>query len=390
MATIELKKGREKRLVAGHPWVYAGEVRRIRGGVEDGEPVIIRDYKTRFLGKGFVNRRSQIIARVFARENVDLGAEFFRQRLSEALALRRTLQIDSNALRLVYSEGDLLPGLIVDQYADVLVIQALTLAMDQRKSMIVDLLVELLHPAGIYERNDVKVREYEGLSQQKGVLWGEVHSPVEIEEQGVRFVVDIENGQKTGFFLDQRENRAWLRYLVSGRRVLDAFSYSGAFGVAAAVHGAAEVVCVDQSADSLQLGQKNAELNGCADRVSFVEANVFDQLRRYEEQGERFDVIILDPPAFTKSKESVPGAIRGYKEINLRAMKLLNPGGRLLTCSCSHHLSWAQFRATLAAAAGDVGRTVRISAVGRQAGDHPVLLNVEETEYLKCFLLTVL
>ncbi len=390
MATIELKPGREKRLLAGHPWVYAGEVRRIRGDARDGEPVIIRDHKTRFIGKGFLNRRSQIVARIFSHDNVDLGKDFFRQRLIEALALRQSLEIDSDARRLVYSEGDFLPGLIVDQYADVLVLQALTLAMDLRKSMLVDLLVDLLHPKGVYERNDVRVREYEGLPKQKGVLWGEAPSPVEIEEQGVRFRVDIENGQKTGFFLDQRENRALLRRWVSGKRVLDAFSYSGAFGVSAAVHGAAEVICLDQSADSLQLGQENAALNGCAERVSFVEANAFDQLRRYEDAGEQFDLVVLDPPAFTKSKESVPGAIRGYKEINLRAMKLLRSGGFLLTCSCSHHLSWAQFRATLADAAGDVQRTVRVAAAGRQAGDHPILLTVPETEYLKCFLLEVL
>lgn len=389
MATIELKPGREKRLTSGHPWVYAGEVRRIRGDVADGDPVSIRDHKSRFLGKGFLNRRSQIVARVFSRDNVELDREFFHQRLSEALALRLRMPSASNARRLVYSEGDFLPGLIVDQYAGVLVLQALTLAIEQRKSMLVELLGDLVKPTGIYERNDVRVREYEGLAQTKQRLWGEVRPPVEIEEDGVRFAVDVENGQKTGFFLDQRQNHSLLLEVAEGRDVLDAFCYSAAFGVTAAVHGARQVTCLDQSEDALELARQNAQLNGCLERMAFTRANAFDQLRRFEEAGERFDLIVLDPPAFTKSKESVPGAIRGYKEINLRAMRILNPGGFLLTCSCSHHLTWSQFRATLADAAGDVGRDVRITAVGRQAADHPVLLNVDETEYLKCFLLTL-
>lgn len=390
MATLELKPGRERRLVAGHPWVYAGEVRRLRGEAEDGEAVVIRDHKGRFLGKGFLNQRSQIVARICTRENVDLDESFFRKRLSEAIAYRKSLGVDANALRLVYGESDLLPGLIVDQYADVLVMQALTLAIDRRKPLLVRLLVELLKPQGIYERSDVRVREYEELEQTVGTLWGEVPSEVQIEEQGVRFMVDVQEGQKTGFYLDQRDNRRLIRGLAEGRLVLDAFSYSGGFGVAAAAGGAKEVICVDQSAEGLRLGARNAALNGCENRVRFMEANAFDQLRAFEKDGRRFDLIILDPPAFTKSKETLPGAIRGYKEINLRAMRLLRPGGYLLTCSCSHHLSWSQFRATLAEAAGDVGRTVRIEAVGRQAKDHPVLLNVDETEYLKGFLLAVL
>jgi len=389
MALITLKRGSEKRILAGHPWIYAGQVARLRGELADGDPVDVEDWRGRFLGRGLVNRKSQIVVRLFTRQQEELDETFFREHLRQAVEYRRKIVGGTNAYRLVYSEGDFLPGLIVDRYADILVIQTLTVGMDQRKAMIARILQAMLAPQGIYERNDVKVRELEGLPQAKGLLVGEVPRFVEIEEHGVRYRVDVHEGQKTGFFLDQRENRARLADYVQGARVLDAFCYSGGFGIAAAKSGAADVIGIDVSEDAVKLGEENAALNGVSERVRFEVANAFDRLKELDIAGERFDVVILDPPAFAKSKDALPGALRGYKEINLRAMKILRPGGVLITCSCSHHMSEELFRETLLEAAVDARRHARLLEIRTQDRDHPILLAASETQYLKCFVVEV-
>ena len=389
-ATVFLKPEREGRLRSGHLWIFAGEIARIDGPAEDGDVVDVRAYRGRWVGRGFLNRRSSLTVRLLTHRAEEVDEGFFRRRLSDAWASRRRMLPGGlDAYRVVSGEGDLLPGLIVDRYADVIVIQTVSLGMDVRKSLLVDLLTELLAPAAIYERNDPHVRTLEGLPQRVGWLRG-AHDPVvEIHEGAARFLVDVAGGQKTGFFLDQRENRRATAALVKDGEVFDAFCYTGGFAVHAALSGAKAVTAVDSSADALSLARRNAQLNGAGERIHFVEANVFDELRRLADAGPRFDVVILDPPAFARSKEALERAVGGYKEINLRALKVLRPGGVLVTCSCSFHMSEALLQAVVAEAAVDAKRDVRLVESRGHPRDHPVHPAMPETRYLTCLTFDV-
>ncbi|MBI4531641.1 MAG: class I SAM-dependent rRNA methyltransferase [Candidatus Latescibacteria bacterium] len=390
MASLILKKGKEGRLLNGHPWVYAGEVGLVKGGFDNGDIVDIRDASGRFLARGYANRASQIRARILTYEkDEEVDTTFFYRRIEAAVHLRKQIVSETDTFRLVYSEGDLLPGLIVDRYGSVLVVQFLTAGMERRKREIVNVLDDLLRPSCIYERSDLPVREQEGLSPTKGILSGVVEVPVHVEESGRRFLVDIANGQKTGFFLDQRENRSVVPSFSRGARVLDVFCYTGGFSVYAATAGATHVTGIDISAEAVALAGRHARLNDCTDRCRFTVGNAFDMLRRYDEAGERYDLIVLDPPSFTRGKEGVEGAIRGYKEINLRALKILSPGGYLVTCSCSYHIDEGMFTTIVLDAARDTRRILRLLEARSQAKDHPVLLTARETHYLKCLILQV-
>ncbi|HEY9722781.1 MAG TPA: class I SAM-dependent rRNA methyltransferase [Oscillatoriaceae cyanobacterium] len=389
-AKVTLRKNRDERVKAGHPWVFAGEVYAIPSAELDGQVIAVEDSRGRFLGQGLVNTKSNILVRLLTRQREAIDREFFRARLESAIAYReRYAQLQKHpqgAYRLIHGEADGLPALIVDRYADHLSVQVLSLGMAQRLPMLVELLAELAKPKGIYERSDVLVRQLEGLPQTTGTLWGEAPpEDLTIDEHGARFRVDLRTGQKTGFFLDQRLNRQRVRELARGR-VLNTFSYSGGFTIAAALGGAEDVLSVDISPEAIALAEENARLNDVSDRCRFQVANAFDYLRELEKADERFDVVILDPPAFTKNKESIPGALRGYKEINLRAMRLLNPGGLLVSSSCSHHISPAMFVGMIADAAADTRKRVRQIALYGPSPDHPVLPAAPETDYLKCFL----
>lgn len=388
MAALVFKPDQENRLLSGHPWIYKAEVDQIKGRFDDGDVVELLDSRKRFLGLGYINTKSQITARLLTTEHRSINAGFFRERLEAALAMRARLITDTSAYRLIYSESDLLPGLIVDRYGDYLAVQFLTLGMERWKATILDLLEERLQPAGIVERSDVTVRTHEGLPMIQGVVRGVCPERVSIHEHGVTYLVDVIHGHKTGFFLDQRENRAAARRLADGARVLDGCCHTGGFALAMAAGGAKEVVGIDNSAEALALARQNAAINHVEGRCRFEEGNIFDMLRAYQ-QEDRFDVVILDPPAFTRGKSSLPGAIRGYKDINLNAMRLLVPGGFLVTCSCSYHMTDDLFRDVILQAANDVGRTVRVIEFRGQAPDHPTLLAAPETHYLKCVVLQV-
>ncbi|MGB9919797.1 MAG: class I SAM-dependent rRNA methyltransferase [Moorellales bacterium] len=372
--------------------MYQTEIASIKGDWEPGDLVEVLDEQGRFLGRGYFNPTSTIAVRLLTRRKEAVDRGFFHRRLVRAWEYRRRLLsgLDTDAVRVVFAEADFLPGLIVDKFADHLVLQTLTLGMERWKSTLAELLDELFRPRGLYEKNDAGVRAREGLSPQQGWIKGGPDPIVTIREHGLRFYVDLVRGQKTGYFLDQRENRAALRGLVEGARVLDAFCYTGGFALHAAACGAREVLALDLSEEAVALAEANARLNHLADRCRFYVANAFDELRNLERAGESFEVVILDPPAFTKSKSALEGAWRGYKEINLRAMRLLAPGGFLITSSCSYHLPEEQFLEVVRAAARDARRTLRLVEMRRQSRDHPVLLEYPESYYLKCLILQVL
>lgn len=386
-----LARGEEKDVFAGHLWIYDNEVQRVEGSPEPGGIVDVLASNGVFLGRGYYNPRSKILVRLLTRGREEIDSAFLEKRLRTALEYREKLglaQGERPAYRAVFGEADFLPALIVDRYADCLAVQTLALGIDQYKAEIVRILAKLLQPRCIYERNDVPLREKEGLPQQKGVLFGENPGTVEILENGVRMLVDIENGQKTGYFLDQRENRAAIAPYVRGAHVLDCFCHTGGFALHAAKYGAAQVEAVDISETALEEVRRNAQLNGFS-QVTAVKANVFDLLTACEREGRMFDVIVLDPPAFCKTKAALAGAYRGYKEINLRAMKLVRPGGFLVTCSCSHFMSPELFLKMLQDAALDARRACRIAEQRYQAKDHPVALGAEESLYLKYVALQV-
>jgi 23S rRNA (cytosine1962-C5)-methyltransferase len=379
--------GRELRLVAGHPWIYRGEILRAEQSGEPGAIAAVYDARGQFLGRAMVNMESQIAGRLLTRTEEPIGRTFLERRLRGALGrLDRTLEGDT-AARLVFGEGDQLPGLIVDRYADLLVVQILTAGMERQRDLLLDLLASLVRVRAIYERADAPVRRFEGLESRKGFAVGEGSSLVWIHEGDVQFLVDVAEGQKTGFFLDQRENRRLVHGLASGRTVLDCFCYSGGFGLAAAAGGATSVLGIDASEQALVWARQSAERNRLADRVTFQTGNAFDELRRLDHERRQFGLVVLDPPAFTKNKASVPAALRGYKEINLRAMKLLSPNGVLVTCSCSYHVDAPMFLSMLRDAAGDARRAFRLLDFRTQAADHPILLAARETQYLKCAVL---
>ncbi|HUI07913.1 MAG TPA: class I SAM-dependent rRNA methyltransferase [Verrucomicrobiae bacterium] len=392
MPSVILKRGKDRRLIVGHCWVYQGEIDKITGEPGDGDPVDIRDHKDRFLGRGLLNTRSRITVRRFTTEKEEIDRDFFRRRIEAALEYRRetTLIGDANTFRVISSEGDLLPGLIVDQYTDHLVLQALTLGIDQRKKMLVELLREMFQPQAIVERSDVPSRKLEGLGETKGVLFGETEAVVRLQFDHFSVEVNLLEDQKTGFFLDQRANYAEVARRCMGKRVLDCFSYHGGFALAAAGADAQSVEAVEISEPAVARARKNAELNGLTGRIEFVGANAFDLLKKYDGDKRRYDVIVLDPPSFTRTKQNVDDAVRGYKEINLRALKMLPPGGLLATFTCSHHIGGELFKSIVLDAAADARKTLRLVDVLTQSPDHPILPAVPETEYLRGLLLQVM
>ncbi len=384
---IYLRRGREQRVLGGHPWVFRSDIER-EDGAADGLPVRVLTSAGRFLAMAVYNPRSQISLRILSRRDEPIDGAFIRGRVRRALDYRRRFA-DLNSCRLIFAESDGLPAVIADKFGDVIVLQILCLGMERFKGDIVDALAQELSPRGIYERNDVPVRELEGLSQQTGLLWGEVPDRVEMQENGVRFLVDVKEGQKTGFFLDQKENRAAIAPFVSGMRVLDCFTHTGSFALHAAHYGAAEVTGVDISEHACACALENARLNGVEDRVRFECANAFDFLRAHQTAKEQYDVVILDPPAFTKTRSAVEGALRGYKEINLRGMKLTRDGGFFITCSCSQHVTPDLFRGMLLEAQKDARVQLRQIEWRTQGRDHPILLASPETQYLKCGIFQV-
>ncbi len=389
MPTAVLARGREGRALRGHLWIYDNQIEGFEGEPQPGEMVDVVTASGRFVGRGYYNPASRIAIRLLTRRDEPVDREFLARRLDEALALRERFYPRFEGLRLVFSEGDRLPGLVVDRYGDVVVVQFLTLGMDRLRSTWVELLVERLEPRAVVERSDVPSREMEGLAPSVGLLYGELSRPVQFSENGLTFEADVWEGQKTGFFLDQRDNRQALRPLVRGARVLDAFCYTGAFALFARRFGADHVVAVEQSAAAIRQARRQQQLNGL-DGIEWVQGNAFDYLRALDQQRERFDVIILDPPSFTRTRRSVEAALRGYKEINLRAWRMLNGGGFLVSCSCSQHIDPNQFLDVVAEAADDAGREWRLVESRTQAFDHPVLPAVPETLYLKCLVLQAL
>lgn len=384
---IYLRRGREQRVLGGHPWVFRSDIER-EDSAADGLPVRVLTSAGRFLAMAVYNPRSQISLRILSRRDEPIDGAFIRGRVRRALDYRRRFA-DLNSCRLIFAESDGLPAVIADKFGDVIVLQILCLGMERFKGDIVDALAQELSPRGIYERNDVPVRELEGLSQQTGLLFGEVPDRVEMQENGVRFLVDVKEGQKTGFFLDQKENRAAIAPFVSGMRVLDCFTHTGSFALHAAHYGAAEVTGVDISEHACACALENARLNGVEDRVRFECANAFDFLRAHQTAKEQYDVVILDPPAFTKTRSAVEGALRGYKEINLRGMKLTRDGGFFITCSCSQHVTPDLFRGMLLEAQKDARVQLRQIEWRTQGRDHPILLASPETQYLKCGIFQV-
>lgn len=384
--TLRLKKKEERRVLRGHPWIFSNELHEVPLDIAPGETVDVLNAGGGFIGRGYFNPRTLIAVRLLTREQEPIDAVFLRERISRARRLREQLGF-GESFRAVFSEGDGLPGLIVDKYGGTLVVQSLTAGIDRMLEDVLAALRDVYAPGTIVLRNDTASRELEGLAQEKRVVLGETGGLVDFEESGIRYRADALEGQKTGFFFDQRENRLAIAGLVPGRRTLDCFCYIGAWALTAARHGAGEVIGIDASEKAVALATANAALNGLQAR--FLAGDVFDLLREYEKRKERFGCVILDPPAFVKSRSKVREALKGYKEINLRAMRLLEPGGILVTCSCSHHVDEALFREMLIDAAFSAGRQARLLEMRSQARDHPVLLAARETQYLKCAILVV-
>ncbi len=386
MAKAVLTSGREARVLSGHPWVFRSDIARVDGPFTPGDVVDVATARGKFLGRAMYNPASQIALRMFTTHDEPVNEQFIYARVKRAIEYRR-LFADLRSCRAVFAESDGLPALVADSFGDVVVIQSLALGIERWKNAIVDALMDILKPQCVWERSDAKVRELEGMQQTRGLLRGAAPERAEITENGVRFHVDFKEGQKTGFFLDQKENRSAIAPFVRNARVLDCFTHTGSFALHAAHYGAAQVTGVDISALACWQAAENARLNGLD--ADFVEANVFDLLREKCDQGETYDVVILDPPAFTKARAAVPAALRGYKEINLRGMKLTRDGGFLVTCSCSHHVSPEAFEEMLVSAARDARVTLRQIEVRTQGRDHPILPASPETQYLKCHLLQV-
>jgi len=384
-ASVVITSRGSERLRAGHPWVYRSDVRSALA--EAGSIVRLTDERGRYQGRAFYSDKSQIAVRLLTREDVPVDRAFLTERIRRAAAYREIIVENTETYRLIYGEADLLPSLIVDCYGDYFVVQTLSQSTERIKNLTCEILVELFSPKGILERNDPKVRLLEGLEQRVSVLYGEIPDEIVAKENGIAFVYDLRNGQKTGSFLDQRENHWAARRYASGE-VLDCFSYQGGFSLTIANH-CAHVEGVDMAPAALEAARRNQKLNSISN-VTFREANTFDLLKEYDEVGRRFDMVVLDPPAFAKNRDSIPAAQRGYKEINLRAMKIIKPGGYLITCSCSYHVSEASFLQILAEAANDARKVIAVAERRTQSQDHPILLTMPETHYLKCLILRVL
>lgn len=379
-----------QRIRQGHPWVYDNQVLRVEGRPQPGGIVQVFDVKKGPLGQGYFNPKSKIRVRMLTKDlDEPIDADFFRRKIAAAWAFRQRMG-QPESCRVVFGEADGLPALVVDKFGDILVLQTLALGMDRFKAAIILALREVLNPRGIYERNDVPVREKEGLEQVKGFAGEEFDTRLEITENGLKFAVDVAHGQKTGHFLDQRQNHAALEHVAKGARVLDCFTHTGGFALHAAAYGATEVLGLDISEEAVALATGNAALNGLGGVATFKAANVFDFLAGQGRGTGNWDVVVLDPPAFAKSRAALDGAVRGYKEINLRAMKMLPPGGFLVTCSCSQHMLPDLFRKTIADAARDAHRELREVYSGAQPADHPMHWAIPETHYLKCLMLQVL
>jgi 23S rRNA (cytosine1962-C5)-methyltransferase len=391
LPTVLLRAGDADRVLAGHPWIYEKAVLRTTSKTPDGSVVQVKDHRQRFLGVGFFNSRSKIRVRLLARERVAIDRNFFRERIQAARALRERHLPMASSFRVVNSESDQLSGLIVDKYEDALVVQVSSLGMDQRKQEIVEVLQELFSPRTILERSDMASRRFEGLAEVNAVLAGSLDGAVPVHLNGLVFETDLLTGHKTGMYLDQQLNYELVAASARGGQVLDCFTFAGGFALHAARAGAAHVHAIDQSEQAVARAQHNASLNGLGDRCSFETANVFDWLKAqtvtpaHEKLIPRFDVIILDPPSFTRNRAAVPDALRGYKEIHLRALKLLKPGGTLATFCCSHHIDGRLFEEVILAAAYDARQVLRRTATYTQAPDHPILPTIPETEYLKGF-----
>ena len=384
-----LRRSEEQGVRAGQLWIFDNEIDWADDVCEDGGIVDVLDSRERFVARGYFNRRSKIVVRVLTRDpGEEIDRDFFLRRISAAWESRKALGF-SNSYRVVFGESDGLPGLTVDKFADYLSFQTVALGIDRRKEDILSVLVELFHPKGIMERNDVPVREKEGLPQQKGCVYGEIPEEIEILEHDAKMFCDLRNGQKTGHFLDQQENRGRIRPYTGGRTVLDLCCCTGGFSIHAWLYGARSVEAADISAEALSMVRRNASLNGCSN-ITTTEANVFDLVRRYSDEGRQFGTVILDPPAFAKSKRVLESAYRGYKELNLRSMRLVEPGGYLITCSCSQFMTQELFAKMLREAAADSGRTVRVLELLMQSRDHPAALNADQSLYLKGYILQVL
>jgi 23S rRNA (cytosine1962-C5)-methyltransferase len=384
---LVLRKNQDRRIRGGHPWVFSNEVAEVQGAPADGDLVEVSDFRGAFLGRAYYNRRSLICARLLTRGRDDVDEKFFVRRIERALKLREALDPDAAAARLVYGESDQLPGLVVDRYGEWLAVQVLTLGMDLRAELVRAALEQVLRPRGVMRIADSPLRSLEGLPLERGVWWGEVPERVEVALDGLTLEVDLRRGQKTGLYLDQRQNRRRAETRARGQRVLDLFCYQGEWALHAARGGATEVMAVDSSAPALDAARRNAERNGLAERIVFRQGDCFDIVRELERGGERFGMVILDPPALIKSRNHLAGGARAYRDINRAAMGLLAEGGTLISCSCSHHLEDPLFRQVLIEAARAARRPFRVLDWTGEAPDHPQLLSVPETHYLKCAVL---
>lgn len=393
-AVVTLKKGKGITIKKGGMWIYDNEIASVAGSFKNGDIVIVHDFDGYPLGKGFINQISKIRIRMLTRDiGQDIDNTFFIKRLENAWEYRKKT-VDTDSCRIVFGEADYLPGIVIDKFADILVVQSLALGMDRYKDLIVQELKEILardgiNIRGVYERSDAKVRLQEGMERVKGFIGGEFDTEVQIVENGVKYYVDVKEGQKTGFFLDQKYNRNAIRKLCKDAKVLDCFTHTGSFALNAAQAGAKSVLGIDSSGSGIAQAVRNAELNGLQGVAEFECADVFDKLPELEEAGEKFDVVILDPPAFTKSRNSVKNAVKGYREINLRAMKIVKDGGFLATCSCSHFMDYELFTKTIGQAAANVHKVLRQVEFRTQAPDHPILWEAGESYYLKFYIFQV-
>lgn len=387
---IHLTPGKTHAAEKGHPWIYTDEIENYSGTYENGDIVSVVNARGHFVGRGFINDVSKISVRIMTRDPEEaVDTALIRRRLREAETYRRDIMPQEEAYRLIYGESDFLPGLTVDRYGDYFVLQSLALGIDRFKDDVVRILREDFGAKGIIERSDVKVRELEGMTPWKGFLTEPFDPVITMTENGVRYRVDLMNGQKTGFFLDQKENRQAIHRLVKGRTVLDCFTHTGSFALNAGIAGAKSVLGIDISEDAVAMASDNARLNGLEDTVRFEAHNAFDVLPAWSRAGQTYQVVILDPPAFTKSRGSVSGAVRGYREINLRGIRMVEPGGYFISCSCSHFMKEDMLRRTIAEAAAAAGRILRQVEFRTQSADHPILMSSEESYYLKFFIFQV-